>query len=113
MSSLEMRSVMSSKTVWTILAIAFCSTILMDFYIFAPKGSAISIFFAGRHVLLRLLTYVFCLFVMLIIPHCLISDMPVKNKVIWVILFFCTSFLATEVYFVVRTISGWETNTRG
>jgi hypothetical protein len=68
------------------------------------------LYFTNRHVLLRSLTWAFCLFVMLILPHCLISDASVKNKVVWTLLFFFTAFYATEVYFVVRTITGWGTN---
>ena len=47
---------------------------------------------------------------MLIVPHCLTSDASIKNKAIWMILFFFTAFYATEIYFVARTITGWAGN---
>jgi hypothetical protein len=100
-------SALTSRAGWSVLAILFCLTIIMDFYIFAPQGTVISAYFTNRHALLRSLTYAFCLFVMLIIPHCVAGDTSVKNKALWILLFFFTGFLGTEVYFIVRTITGW------
>ena len=104
------RTALISRTGWSIMAILFCLTIMMDLYIFAPQGTAISAYFMNRHVLLQSLTYAFCLFVMLIIPHCIAGHTSVRNKVCWILLFFFTGFLGTEIYFVVRTITGWGGN---
>jgi hypothetical protein len=112
MDLIRVRAALSSRTVWAILAFLFCLTIVMDFYVFAPRGSMISSYFTNRHALLRSLTYGFCLFVMLIVPHCIVSNTSVKNKVCWILLFFFTGFYGTEVYFLVRTITGWGASRR-
>jgi hypothetical protein len=107
MDWIRVRTLLSSTAVWIVLAALFCLTVAVDLYVLAPQGSAISFYFANRPGLLRFMTYSFCVFVMLIIPHCIVSDTPVKNKVGWLLLFFFTAGYATEVYFVVRTITGW------
>jgi len=110
MNLITVRAALSSRIAWVAIAILFCVTIVIDVYVLAPQGSHVSNYFKRRHELLHLLTYGFCLFVMLVFPHCITSDTSPKNKAGWILLFFFTGFYATEIYFVVRTLTGWNAN---
>ena len=38
------------------------------------------------------------------------SDTSTKSRVAWILFFFLTGFYATEIYFVVRSITGWKSS---